>query len=149
MSYICSFFGHRDIYDSDIKTALSIEIARHIAEYNVDTFYVGGYGDFDAMAVGILYEMKERYPHISTYRILAYLPTKSEGENYGKLFPTLFPEGLELVPRKFAISHRNRWIVNQSDYIIAYVAVSYGGAYEALKYAKQKKSAVVNLADTS
>jgi len=62
-------------------------------------------------------------------------------------YPTLFPDGLEFVPKKFAISHRNRWIVDESDYIIVYVLTDYNGAYEALKYAKRKKKNIVNLAD--
>jgi len=61
--------------------------------------------------------------------------------------PTILPEGLELVPQRYAITHRNRWIVQESDYIIAYVQTSYGGAYEALKYARNKGKQTVNLAE--
>ncbi len=146
MSIICSFFGHRHVSDG-IRAGLYAEIEKHITENKTDTFYVGGYGQFDALAAVILHEMKERYPHISVYRILAYMPTEADGESYGKQHPTLYPEGLETVPRKFAITHRNRWMVRQSDYIIGYVLTGYGGAYEALKYARQQHKCVVNLAE--
>ena len=60
---------------------------------------------------------------------------------------TFLPEGMEFVPKKFAIAHRNRFVVNKSDYIITYVRKTWGGAYEAMQYAKRKKKQVVNLAD--
>jgi len=144
MPVICSFFGHRDAGD-EIRPRLYDEIEKHIKEKNADMFYVGDCGRFDGLASGVLREMKKRYPHIAVYRVLAYLPTGGKPEN-GE-YSALFPDGLEFVSRKFAINHRNRWIVNKSDYIIGYVLTHHGGAYEALKYAKQKMKNVVNLAD--
>lgn len=143
---ICSFFGHRNISNS-IRPMLYSEIKNHITDKNVDTFYVGGYGHFDAMASGILHELIEQYPHISVYHILAYIPTGTNKEYCRNQHTTLYPEGLEFVPRKFAITHRNRWMVQQSDCIIGYVQTSYGGAYEALEYAKRKNKSVNNLAE--
>ena len=145
---ICSFFGHRSV-GAEIRPGLYAEIERHIIEKSSDTFYVGGYGQFDNMTAGILCNMKERYPHIAVYHVLAYLPTGANAENHEKQHPTLYPEGLELVPKKFAIAHRNRWLVAQSDCIIAYVRASWGGAYEALKYAKQQGKDIINLAELS
>jgi len=143
---LCSFFGHRDTGEQ-IRPALAAEIERNITDKHIDTFYVGGYGNFDRMASGILSALKGRYPHISVFRILAYLPTKAEDHPPADQPPTLFPDGLELVPRRYAITHRNRWIVDASDTIIAYVTASYGGAYDALKYARQKHKTIVNLSE--
>jgi len=145
MSVVCSFFGHRDI-SSAVRPILYKEIERHIFEKSADTFYIGGYGGFDNMASGILKEMKEKYPHISISLILAYIPTGPDLK-IRTHYDTLYPEGLEIVPQKYAITHRNRWIVENSDYVIAYVKSSYGGAYTALKYARQKKKCFVNLAE--
>ena len=146
MSVICSFFGHAAV-GNEIRPALSAEIERQITERHTDTFYVGGYGHFDRMASDLLEEMKKRYPHLTVYHILAYLPASAGKEPYEPRFPTLYPEGLELVPKRVAILRRNRWMVNQSDFIIGYVLTTYGGAYEALRYAKQKKKSIVNIAD--
>ena len=55
--------------------------------------------------------------------------------------------GIELVLKKFAITHRNRFAVNESDYVIAYVRTTWGGAYEAIQYAKRQRKHVINLAD--
>lgn len=45
----CFFIGHRETPDS-ILAELSAEIERHITEYGVTDFVVGGYGRFDALA---------------------------------------------------------------------------------------------------
>jgi len=148
MALVCCFFGHRNIF-ADIEPALSREVERLITDEGVDTFYFGGYGDFDWMASGVLKEMKEKYPHIDISLILAYMPgKKDEYDDIPKHYDTLFPEGLEEGPRRFAISKRNKWIVENSDYIIAYVRSGYGGAYDALKLAARRKKVIINLADS-
>ena len=58
---------------------------------------------------------------------------------------SLYPP-IEKTPLKFAISKRNKWIVNEADLIIAYVSRNYGGAYSALKYAEKLKKKIINLA---
>jgi hypothetical protein len=49
------------------------------------------------------------------------------------------------VPSKFAIIKRNEWIVEQSDLIVVYCLRSFGGAYNALKYAKRKNKKIIEL----
>ena len=58
---------------------------------------------------------------------------------------TIYPEGLELVPRRYAISRRNRRIVSNCDILITYVNHAYGGAYAAYKLAKKAGRTVMNL----
>ena len=142
----CCFFGHHDTI-AEIRSALYAEIENHITNHNVKTFYVGGYGNFDRMSVTILNELKRKYPQIEIILVLAYLPTEKKPEYETDLYDaTLYPEGLETVPKRFAISHRNRWIVQQSDYLITYVRTSYGGAYKALQHAKRTGKQMINLA---
>ena len=144
MAVICSFFGHREC-SIEVEEVLTAEIERHITEYGVDTFYVGGYGRFDQLAAGLMYKFKERYPYIEVCHILAYLPREKEPEFEVRHHPTLYPEGLETISYKFAITHRNRIIVERSDYLIGYVGLCSGGAYEALAYAERLKKQIVNL----
>ena len=142
---ICCFFGHRDTSEA-IRPALYAEIERHITQYGVTVFYVGKHGSFDRMSVAVLCEVKEKYPHIEICLIHSYMPVKKD-EYEEKLYDgTLLPNGMELVPKKFAITHRNRFVAEQSGYVIAYVRTSCGGAYEAVQYAKRKNKRVTNLA---
>jgi len=64
MSKTCCFFGNRDT-SSAIRPALYSEVERHITQYNVTTFYVGGYGNFDSMSADVLCELKGK---ISRYQ---------------------------------------------------------------------------------
>lgn len=50
---------------------------------------------------------------------------------------TVYPP-LEAVPRRFAITHRNRWMVDVADVVVAYVLHDWGGAATTLRYANQK-----------
>jgi len=144
---ICCFFGHSDTDDS-VYPLLYDEAEKHITQYNVTTFYVGNYGNFDRMSVTVLKELKRKYSHIEIVLVLAYLPTeKMERFETNSYDSTLYPEGLETVPQRFAINCRNRWVAEQSDCLIAYVRESYGGAYESLRYALRKGKQIVNLAD--
>ena len=143
---ICSFFGHRDT-SSEIRPALYVEIERHITQCNVTIFYVGEHGRFDRMSVSVLCDLKQKYPHIKICLIHSHMPGKKERCEEKRYDCTLLPDGMEFVPKKFAITHRNRFVVNESDYVIAHVRTTWGGAYDAMQYAKRKKKYVINLAD--
>ena len=58
----------------------------------------------------------------------------------------IFPP-IENIPRKFAISKRNEWMVNEADLVIAFVTYSWGGAAKTLEYSKRKKKRIINLAE--
>lgn len=54
---------------------------------------------------------------------------------------TVYPP-LESVPKRFAISRRNEWMVRESDIVVAYVTHSWGGAAKTLEYARRKKKQI-------
>ena len=60
----------------------------------------------------------------------------------------IIPQELNGVHPKAAIQKRNRWMVDQAELLIAFVCRDFGGAYEALKYAKRKGDArIINFAE--
>ena len=59
----CTFFGHRDCPET-IKPKLRSTIIDLIENHNVDMFYVGNQGQFDAMVRSALKKLKQEYPHI-------------------------------------------------------------------------------------
>ena len=135
----CTFFGHRDSPDS-IFPKLQNSIEGLILSQNASSFYVGNQGRFDALVLKALRGLKPNHPGISYYVVLAYLPEKQMIYEPEK---TLFPEGLETVPRRFAITHRNRWMVDRSDFVIAALQRDFGGAAEAVRYAKNRGKVVI------
>lgn len=118
-----------------------------IAEYGVNVFYVGNNGQFDHLVAAVLRELKSRDPQILFSIVLAYLPERETKYNQLSETETIYPEGLEYTPPRFAISKRNQWMVQQSDYVIAYVEHPFGGAAQFAEYARKKHKTVINLAD--
>ena len=138
----CTFFGHRDCPET-LKPKLRSTIIDLIENHNVDMFYVGNQGQFDTMVRSTLKKLKQEYPHIDYAVVLAYMPGKpSEYEDYSD---TIFPEGLETVHPRYAISWRNNWMLNHSGYVITYITHPYGGAAEYGSLAMQQGKHVLNL----
>ena len=127
----CTFFGHRECPDS-IKAQLRVALIDLVTNHDVDMFYVGNQGRFDAIVRSILREMKKEYPQINYAVMLAYMP--GEHTKYDDYSDTMLPEGIEAVHPRYAIAWRNNWMLQQSDYAISYITHTWGGAY---KYAKQ------------
>lgn len=132
----CALFGHRDTPQS-VEESLRHGIRNLILNRKVDTFYVGQQGSFDRMAISVLRKMQKEYPAIRYALVLAYLPIEKTGSDLWEEENTMFPEGLETVPRRFAISWRNKWMVRHSDIILCYITHSGGGAAQAVQYAKR------------
>lgn len=143
----CTFFGHRNTSD-EIKPILRSILCSLIENHNVDLFYVGNQGCFDNMVRKALREMKSHYPHIKHAVVLAYMPVekKDSDEDYSE---TVYPDGLENTPPQYAIVKRNRWMIDQSDYVVTYVTHLGGGAAKFKELAEKKKKVVINLAEHS
>ena len=135
----CTFFGHRDCTD-DIIDSLKATIIDFIENKGVSTFLVGNNGNFDRLVIKALTKCKDTFPHIDYCVVLAYLP-KNKCFDYH----TIYPEGLENVPKKYAILKRNEWIIKNSDFVVAYITHPTGGAYKALKYAEKLDKTYINL----
>lgn len=136
---IVTFCGHSQIPQSEEVEKWLYAITQNLIEQGATTFYLGGYGEFDSLAASVLRTQKKRYPQIELVLVLAYLNT---GRNTSDYDSTVYPP-LETVPRRFAISHRNRWMVESADIVVAYVLHDWGGAATTLRYAKQKKKPVI------
>lgn len=133
----CTFFGHSDAPDS-IKSTLKETITALIEKRSVDCFYVGNNGNFDRMALSVLKELSGTM-QFEYYIVYAYLP--KQGEDFAH---SIFPEGMENVPKRFAIDHRNKWLVEHSDIVITFVQRSYGGAAKFKKLAENKGREIIN-----
>jgi len=122
---VCTFFGHHDCPVS-VRSRLKDTLTELIERQGVDRFYVGYQGSFDRMAAGLLAELKSTFPKLEAYIVLAYLTTEPNEAIFP--LPTLYPEGLETVPKRFAISRRNLWMLRHADYVITYINHGWGGA---------------------
>ena len=143
---VCTFFGHRQI-QKKIEPILRSTLIDLIENHEVYLFYVGTHGDFDRMVVRVLNDLSVRYP-ISFFVVLAYLPERCSHITRSDDPDMIFPEGIETVPKRFAISYRNKWMIQQSDYVVTYVVDPVGsGAAQFKALAVKQGKRIIELAD--
>ena len=91
------------------------------------------------MAAQIVHELKAEFPNIESTLVLAYLSTDVDFQLYDN---SLYPP-LENIPPRYAISRRNRCLVENSDIVVAYVQHSWGGAATTLSFAAHKGKPII------
>ena len=138
-----TFCGHAQISQSADVEKWLYAVTLHLIEQGVNVFSLGGYGAFDSLAAAVLRKQKIQHPEIKLILVLAYFDTKRDISGYDS---TVYPP-LETVPRRFAISHRNRWMVETSDVVVAYVLHDWGGAAATLRCARKKKKQIISYFD--
>lgn len=139
---VCTFFGHHDC-PSSIRQSLMIMLIELIEHHGVDTFYVGNHGAFDAIVWAVLSELRLIYPHIHCAIVLAYMPPHAN--RLKKTYDykdSLLPEGIEKVPKRYAIVWRNKWMLKQADCVVTYVVHHVGGAAMFEEMAKKQGKTV-------
>ena len=109
----CTFFGHRDCPES-IKPKLREVLVDLINNHDVDMFYVGHQGQFDAYVHSELKRLKQEYPQINYAVVLAYMPGKKT--EHDDCSDTMLPEGIEAVHPHYAISWHNKGLFKAKGY---------------------------------
>lgn len=99
----CSFFGHRTV-PKEVEPILRSALIDLIEKHDVYSFYIGNHGGFDGMVRRILKDLSQTYP-ITYHVVLAYIPGAKEMCTPYDESETLLPDGIESVPRRFAISY--------------------------------------------
>lgn len=142
---ICTFFGHRNT-PYKIKDNIRFEITQLIEFQNIKKFYVGNNGTFDLLVQTILHDLSAIYKDIRYYIVLSHI---NEVAISGNQAMTIFPEGLESVPAKFAICKRNSWLVKQSSIAICYVTNNFSNCHKWMEKASKKGLRIINIADVT
>ena len=129
-----SFFGHSDYEPDENDIDAIISKLKDIVGDNSCEFLLGGIGAFDMFAKRCCLIYKEINPNVKLTLVLPYLNRNYKTEGYDE---SVYPP-LETVPQRLAIVKRNEWMIEQSDYIIAYAWHS-GGAEMLLTMLKEKR----------
>lgn len=138
-------FGHSTA-PIDISSQVRNEIVKLLKEEPDSEFLIGHQGQFDGIVYHALNSLEREFPDLQYKIVLAYMP--GQKEDY-ELYPperTYYPEGLELVHPKYAITRRNRWMVEQCDVVLCYITHSWGGAAQLVKQAENWKKDIFNIA---
>ena len=71
----CFFIGHREA-SSELLPILTQVVEKHVCEYGVTDFIVGGYGGFDHLAAKAVISLKQQYPQITLSLLIPYHPAE-------------------------------------------------------------------------
>ena len=133
----CFFIGHRETPDRVYPTLLET-IERHITEYGVSEFVVGQYGSFDRLVIRALSQAKRTHPDITLMLMTPYYPVNRKVDLPEEFDALFYPPDLETVPKRLAIIRANRYMVERSDFLIAYATIQIETAYCILSWYKFK-----------
>ncbi|MBQ9117071.1 MAG: hypothetical protein IJY04_08595 [Clostridia bacterium] len=110
--------------------------------------YLGGYGDFDSFAYNCCKKYKQTHPDTLLVFVTPYITVEYQRStlDYQKLrYDTIIYPEIENRPLKFAITYRNKWMVDKADFLICAIEHEYGGAYKTYRYAKTQKKQIFNI----
>ena len=136
-------FSKSEEYEQKILAFLEERVGDQPAD-----MYLGGYGGFDSFAYDCCKKYKETHPNISLVFVTPYLSVdyqrnrlQYEKPRYDSI---LYPD-IEDKPKRYAITYRNKYMVEKADYVVAFVSHGWGGAYTTYKHAKRKGKEIFNL----
>lgn len=147
MGNTCCVFGHRKLY-LEIESELYTIIKRLINGYGVEIFLTGGMGETDERFSSVVRSLKRIYPNIKLILVIPYFSNvlNSNKEYYDIMYDDiLLPDELIGSYYKAAITKRNKWMIENSDYIIDCTYRNFGGAYDAVAYRKSLGEIIVKV----
>ena len=134
----CFFIGHREAGEN-LLPYLTDTVGQLITSCGVTRFYVGGYGNFDRLSGKAVIALKNIFPDIRLFLVIPYHPAERPVATPQGYDGTHYPQGMESVPRKFAIVRANRRIIDECDYLVAFVWHPASNAREFLEYARRRE----------
>ncbi len=144
---IIAFCGHSD-FNKNEKVRSQCYL-KSLAEHNKIDFYHGNYGSFDFFAESCCLTIKSLYPHVklifvTPYQDEIYLKSKTIYHSFDEI---IYPE-IERVPKKYAINFRNKYMIDNTDIVVAYVNNHISSnSFKMIEYAKSKGKTIVNFAE--
>lgn len=147
MNNCCCAFGHSDFY-ANISESLYCATRSLIVERNVNVFLTGGMGDFDALFCGAVRKLKTDYKQVKLILVKPYFSNElNTNRKYYELCfdDVIIPDKLMGCHYKSAIQKRNRWMVDESQYVISGIYRDFGGAYQTIQYALRERKNVIDL----
>ena len=137
-----------------LKERIKAEIINLIKNEDVDTFLVGELGGYEIDAYDTVLEVKKEYPNIHITLVVSKITELHDiGEcDYQYIHQRracddwIYPDKCVNGYKRLSIVYRNRYIIDNTDFIIAYNKYQ-GRAYEFCKQAKGKGVKVIELAE--
>ncbi len=144
----CFFTGHR-IISNESRPALRNRVKNLcvdlIKNNDVTDFITGGALGFDTLAAMVILDLKKEYPHIKLH---LYYPCTDQSLKWNTYDKKMW-ETIKLMADDYkyvsdmpyvtgCMQLRNKAMVDDSGYGIAYCTRNFGGTFSTIKYANEK-----------
>ena len=144
--YRVSMIGHRVVEDYGIEEKLYELFWELLRTKEYVEFYLGRNGDFDILAASVIKRLHKNYRDDNSVMILVLpYPVKDYEYYYYYYDEIIIPDELHGVHPKAAITERNRWIVANSDMLIAYIRNKSGGTATCVRMAERLRRTVIKI----
>ena len=119
-------FGH--CTPDGLKSRIKKEIINLIENEDVDTFLVGEIGGYEIDAYDVVLSVQKKYPHIRIYLVISKMTDLHEMGVWDEssiikrrgFDDFILPPRCEFGYKKLCVVYRNRYIIENTDFIIAY-----------------------------
>lgn len=151
----CTFTGHRNLTPAQLK-AIEPELKRLVsllASHHVHTFVTGGALGFDTLAAATVINLRRsEFPDI---KLVLAIPCPEQADRWSAADRALYYDIMQNADEVVTVSpsytpgcmhKRNRYMIDRSSYLIAYVARRSGGSFSTLQYAREQGLHIQNLA---
>lgn len=141
--YTCGITGHRRINQMLDKKKVEERLKNIILNYGVDTFLIGMAVGFDTFCFNVLDQMKREI----NLRIIACVPCLDQDKNFNFFQKSEYQKLLKKADEIIVLSEeytpycmlkRNRFIVDNSSVLLAYLKEEKGGTKYTVDYAEKK-----------
>ena len=147
------FTGHRDIPESRVETLEKLldKVIEQLYNKGVIFYGAGGSYGFDALAEKAVLRAKERHSDI---KLILVLPCEDQDKYWNEKMKTEYADILSQADKivytsefytKGCMHKRNRHLVVNSGYCVAYMTENSGGTAYTVDYASKTGLIIVNL----
>lgn len=143
----CAITGHRILKKDFNENLLKLKL-KEIISYGYDTFLIGMAKGFDMKCFEILLSLN------SEIKIIACIPCKNQSQTYKENEKNKYNELLNKASEIIYLSEeytngcmqiRNRFMVDNSSLLFAYLYSNIGGTFYTVNYAKKKNKKIIYL----
>lgn len=149
----CCFTGHRELYESEnIIYQRVLDSVKRLMEKGVKTFICGGAIGFDLLCGEVIANLRKEGEKIN---LVMALPCKGQDKYFSPKDKERYKALLESADKVIYVSEgyfrgcmhkRNRFMADNSAYLISYVVKNSGGSFYTKSYAEKNGLEIINVA---
>lgn len=148
-SKTCAVTGHRAV-GADLSREKLKKALLELINKGVDSFLVGMAVGFDTICFNVLEELRKDF----NIKIIACIPCPNQDKNFSQKQKIEYERMNDVSDRRLLISNsytsgcmlkRNRFMVDNSDYLVCYLRDNKGGTFYTVNYATSKNKTIVRV----